>query len=159
MNKDNSWRQLKNKGYLAIKNLGSFDFSKIFVEEENEKIDTTINKSIFVAEFVKDNDNEFGYIKIKGYDLPTDIDQYEFTYIDKKAKEKDQNKFNTLALNGNIVDTHNASQLENKNVFVKVKFLLDVLRELEDIEIYVNLKDDSKNKHLVSIFNNILEQE
>ena len=37
-----------------------------------------LNPSIFAAEFVKDNYDQYGSIKLKGYDLPIDIDQYDF---------------------------------------------------------------------------------
>ncbi|MBR2998960.1 MAG: hypothetical protein IKF44_01040, partial [Mycoplasmataceae bacterium] len=160
--------------HLAVSNLGSFDFTKIFVADSTESSLTTetttptptppapvfdetkfpvferYSKSIFAAEFVKDNYDQYGSIKLKGYDLPIDIDQYDFWYKDESSqgfKELDKSK-------ANIVEKYEATVDGNGkvNVFVEIQFNLDGAEKLsEKTKLYVSLKNDQNNKHLIKI--------
>ena len=158
--------------HLAVSNLGSFDFTKIFVLNSTElglvagattstplapEFDTDkfpvlerYSKSIFAAEFVKDNYDQYGSIKLKGYDLPIDIDQYDFWYKDEASqefKELDNSK-------ANIVEKYEAQVegSEKVNVFVEIQFNLDGAEKLsKNTKLYVSLKGDENNKHLIKI--------
>ncbi|MBR3571140.1 MAG: hypothetical protein IKL15_00550, partial [Mycoplasmataceae bacterium] len=156
--------------HLAVSNLGSFDFTKIFVVDSAEsssvaeattpttpEFDETkfpdlerYSKSIFAAEFVKDNYDQYGSIKLKGYDLPIDIDQYDFWYKDEPSqgfKELDKSK-------ANIVEKYEATVdgSEKVNVFVEIQFNLDGAEKLsQNTKLYVSLKNDQNNKHLIKI--------
>ena len=158
--------------HLSVSNLGSFDFTKIFVLNSTElgpvagattstppapEFDTDkfpvlerYSKSIFAAEFVKDNYDQYGSIKLKGYDLPIDIDQYDFWYKDEASqefKELDNSK-------ANIVEKYEA-QVDGTtkvNVFVEIQFNLDGAEKLsKNTKLYVSLKNDQNNKHLIKI--------
>ena len=158
--------------HLAVSNLGSFDFTKIFVLNSTEsgsvagtttstplapEFDTDkfpvlerYSKSIFAAEFVKDNYDQYGSIKLKGYDLPIDIDQYDFWYKDEASQEfkgLDKSK-------ANIVEKYEAQVdgSEKVNVFVEIQFNLDGAEKLsKNTKLYVSLKNDQNNKHLIKI--------
>ena len=158
--------------HLAVSNLGSFDFTKIFVLNNTEsgsvagattstplvpEFDTDkfpvlerYSKSIFAAEFVKDNYDQYGSIKLKGYDLPIDIDQYDFWYKDEASQEfkgLDKSK-------ANIVEKYEAQVdgSEKVNVFVEIQFNLDGAEKLsKNTKLYVSLKNDQNNKHLIKI--------
>ena len=155
--------------HLAVSNLGSFDFTKIFVVDSTESgqvagVTTQIppefdaakfpnlerySKSIFAAEFVKDNYDQYGSIKLKGYDLPIDIDQYDFWYKDEASqefKELDKSK-------ANIVEKYETQvKSEKVNVFVEIQFNLDEAEKLsKNTKLYVSLKNDQNNKHLIKI--------
>ncbi|MBR2848981.1 MAG: hypothetical protein IKB83_00565, partial [Mycoplasmataceae bacterium] len=147
--------------YLAVSNLGSFDFEKIFASLSTEiaqeplqqptyKEEFLLNPSIFAAEFVKDNYDQYGSIKLKGYDLPIDIDQYDFWYKDEASqefKELDKSK-------ANIVEKYEAQVDDKKvNVFVKIQFSLEEAEKLpENAKLYVSLKSDKDNhKHLIKL--------
>ena len=147
--------------YLAVSNLGSFDFEKIFpsspsagiaqepLQQPTYKEEVLLNPSIFAAEFVKDNYDQYGSIKLKGYDLPIDIDQYDFWYKDEASQEfkgLDNSK-------ANIVEKYEA-QVDGKkvNVFVEIQFNLDGTEKLsKNTKLYVSLKNDQNNKHLIKI--------
>ncbi|MBR3832526.1 MAG: hypothetical protein IKJ72_02740, partial [Mycoplasmataceae bacterium] len=110
-----------------------------------------LNPSIFAAEFVKDNYDQYGSIKLKGYDLPIDIDQYDFWYKDETSqefKELDKSK-------ANIVEKYEAQVdgSEKVNVFVKIQFSLEETEKLpENAKLYVSLKSDKDNhKHLIKL--------
>ncbi|MBR2055547.1 MAG: hypothetical protein IJ970_00650, partial [Mycoplasmataceae bacterium] len=145
--------------YLAVSNLGSFDFEKIFASSSAEiaqapsqqpayKEEFLLNPSIFAAEFVKDNYDQYGSIKLKGYDLPIDIDQYDFWYKDEASqefKELDNSK-------ANIVEKYEAQVDKKVNVFVEIQFNLDEAEKLsKNTKLYVSLKNDQNNKHLIKI--------
>ena len=145
--------------YLAVSNLGSFDFEKIFASPSAEiaqessqlpayKEEFLLNPSIFAAEFVKDNYDQYGSIKLKGYDLPIDIDQYDFWYKDEASqefKELDKSK-------ANIVEKYEAQVDKKVNVFVEIQFNLDEAEKLsKNTKLYVSLKNDQNNKHLIKI--------
>ncbi|MBR2998882.1 MAG: hypothetical protein IKF44_00605, partial [Mycoplasmataceae bacterium] len=106
------------------------------------------SKSIFAAEFVKDNYDQYGSIKLKGYDLPIDIDQYDFWYKDESSqefKELDNSK-------ANIVEKYEAQVDKKVNVFVEIQFNLDEAEKLsKNTKLYVSLKNDQNNKHLIKI--------
>ncbi|MBR2022745.1 MAG: hypothetical protein IJ997_03550, partial [Mycoplasmataceae bacterium] len=132
--------------YLVIKNLGSFNLETIYKEEIDKTPNVEIRKSIFAAEFVKDNYDQYGAIKIKGYDLPTDFDQYEFWYKEKDGQFKKIN--NPKA---SITQVYYSDSLR-KNVFVKIQFSFEALKQFpKDAKLYVGLKDGSENKHLINL--------
>ena len=132
--------------YLVIKNLGSFNLETIYEDEINKTPNVEIRKSIFAAEFVKDNYDQYGAIKIKGYDLPTDFDQYEFWYKEKDGQFKKINK-----PKASITQVYYSDSL-GKNVFVKIQFSFEALKEFpKDAKLYVGLKDDTENYHLINL--------
>ncbi|MBR4025514.1 MAG: hypothetical protein IKJ03_00985, partial [Mycoplasmataceae bacterium] len=87
-------------------------------------------------------------IKLKGYDLPIDIDQYDFWYKDEASqefKELDNSK-------ANIVEKYEAQVDKKVNVFVEIQFNLDKAEKLsKNTKLYVSLKNDQNNKHLIKI--------
>ncbi|MBR2022799.1 MAG: hypothetical protein IJ997_03820, partial [Mycoplasmataceae bacterium] len=92
-----------------------------------------------------------GSIKLKGYDLPIDIDQYDFWYKDEASqefKELDNSK-------ANIVEKYEAQvdKVDKKvNVFVEIQFNLDEAEKLsKNTKLYVSLKNDQNNKNLIKI--------
>ena len=143
-----SWSSLSNGKSnptisLAVDGLGLFDFNKIFKNDEAKLLKYDFNSSIFAAEFTKDDD-QYGYINIKGYGLLSNSNEYNF-YYEQNGQHVEVNFSNM-----NIVKIE---QQNDKNVFVKIRIPLEgnntnVLSK--GAKLYVKLKDSSI-KHLINI--------
>ena len=128
---------------LAVEGLGLFDFNKIFKNDEAKLLKYDFDSSIFAAEFTKDDD-QYGYINIKGYGLLSNSNEYNF-YYEQNGQHVEVNFSNM-----NIVKIE---QQNDKNVFVKIRIPLEgnntnVLSK--GAKLYVKLKDSSI-KHLINI--------
>ena len=128
---------------LAVEGLGLFDFNKIFKNDEAKLLKYDFDSSIFAAEFTKDDD-QYGYINIKGYGLLSNSNEYNFYY------EQNGQHVKVDFSNMNIVKIE---QQNDKNVFVKIRIPLEgnntnVLSK--GAKLYVKLKDSSI-KHLINI--------
>ena len=142
-----SWSSLSNGKSnptisLAVEGLGLFDFNKIFKNDEAKFLKYDFNSSIFAAEFTQDD--QYGYINIKGYGLLSNSNEYNF-YYEQNGKH-DVVNFSNM----NIVKI---GQQNDKNVFVKIRIPLEgnntnILSK--GAKLYVKLKDSSI-KHLINI--------
>lgn len=142
-----SWSSLSNGKSnptisLAVDGLGLFDFNKIFKNDEAKFLKYDFNSSIFAAEFTQDD--QYGYINIKGYGLLSNSNEYNF-YYEQNGKHEVINFSNM-----NIVKI---GQQNDKNVFVKIRIPLEgnntnILSK--GAKLYVKLKDSSI-KHLINI--------
>lgn len=143
-----SWSSLSNWKSnptisLAVDGLGLFDFNKIFKNDEAKLLKYDFNSSIFAAEFTKDDD-QYGYINIKGYGLLSNSNEYNFYY------EQNGQLVEVNFSNMNIVKI---GQQNDKNIFVRIRIPLEgnntnVLSK--GAKLYVKLKDSSI-KHLINI--------
>ena len=143
-----SWSSLSNGKSnptisLAVDGLGLFDFNKIFKNDEAKFLKYDFNSSIFAAEFTRDDD-QYGYINIKGYDLLSKSNEYNFYY------EQNGQHVEVIFSNMNIVKIE---QKNDKNVFVKIRIPLEGNNTnalSKGAKLYVKLKDSSI-KHLINI--------
>ena len=150
--KHESWNSLSNWNqntpniFLSIEGLGSFDFNKIFKNDESKMLNYNLNGLIFAAAYTEDTD-QYGYINIKGNNLLLENPANEYIFYTSPDKTATPITFSDIQIVDILKDD------KTKNVFFKLRVPLNETNKKifnDNKNLYVQLKD-SNVKHLINI--------
>ena len=150
--KHESWNSLSNWNqntpniFLSIEGLGSFDFNKIFKNDESKMLNYNLNGLIFAAAYTEDTD-QYGYINIKGNNLLLENPANEYIFYTSPDKTATPITFSDIQIVDILKDD------KTKNVFFKLRVPLNETNKKifnDNKNLYVQLKDSNVN-HLIII--------